>query len=370
MQAGASLPGASLSGAPLPGAPLPGAPLSGTRLTDAERNSKRDAASYPGGKEPPSVLILTLDEEVNIAECMETLTFSDDIVVLDSFSKDRTLEIAKQFPHVRIVQRKFDTWSQHSNWALDNIEFKHPWVYYSDADERMPTDLREEVLRVVNNANQPHAAYRLRFKNMFMGRWLRRGGIYPVWVIRLFKPDGIRYEDRTVNPHPNVNGTLGDLESHFIHYSFNKGLLPWFHKHNKYSDGEAGEAVKVIGKTTFWSKVRQLRSKETGIARRAFKDMSFFLRFRGFARFLYMYFLKLAILDGKAGFHYACMISMYEYWIELKMLEHRKEWRTRTEAEVLRLLQEPGNISPKANAHINAITNSHTKANAGGGGVA
>jgi glycosyltransferase involved in cell wall biosynthesis len=332
----------------------------GTRLPDSMRAPP--PGGYPGGREPPSILILTLDEEVNIADCLETLSFSDDIVVLDSFSSDRTLEIARQFPNVRVVQRKFDTWSRHSNWALDNIEFKHPWVYYSDADERVPDDLREEILTKVNAPNQPHGAFRLRFKNMFMGRWLRRGGLYPVWVIRLFRPDAIRYEDRTVNPHPNVKGSLGDLASHFIHYSFNKGLLPWFHKHNKYSDGEAGEAVKVIAGTTVWDKIPQLRSKEKGVARRAFKDLSFFLRFRGFIRFLYMYFVKGALLDGRAGFHYACMISMYEYWIELKMVEQRKAWRDRTEDEVARLLREPGANAASATASAPAQSPSATPA--------
>lgn len=321
-------------------------PVPGTRLPDEMRRA-RDPKFYANGMEPPSVLIPTLNEEVNLADCIESLSFSDDIVVYDSFSSDRTLEIARQFPNVRIVQRAFDTEPTHRNWALNNIEFKHPWIYASDADERMPADLREEILRVCNDPKEPHQAYRLRFKNMFMGRWIKRGGIYPVWVIRLFKPDAIRYEDRSVNPHPNVRGELGDLQHHFIHYSFNKGLFPWFHKHNRYSDGEAAEAVKVVGNATFMSKVSQLRSKEKGVARRAFKDMSFFLRFRGFVRFFYMYFVKLAILDGMAGFHYACMISMYEYWIELKMVEHRKAWRDRTEGEVVKLLAEPAATSSK-----------------------
>lgn len=318
--------------------------IPGTRLPEQMR-AAHDPRFYPNGMEPPSIIIPTLNEEVNIADCIEALSFSDDIVVYDSFSTDRTLEIARQFPNVRIVQRAFDTEPKHRNWALENIEFKHRWIYSSDADERMPPQLRNEIMRVCNDPREPHQAYRLRFKNMFMGRWIRRGGIYPVWVIRLFKADAIRYEDRSVNPHPCVKGELGDLEHHFIHYSFNKGLLPWFYKHNKYSDGEAAEAVKVVGNATFTSKVAQLNSKEKGVARRAFKDMSFFLRFRGFVRFFYMYLIKLAILDGRAGFHYACMISMYEYWIELKMVEQRKAWRDRTEAEVVRLLAEPGSAS-------------------------
>jgi glycosyltransferase involved in cell wall biosynthesis len=290
---------------------------------------------------PPSILILTKDEEVNIADCLKTCLFSDDIVVLDSFSTDKTLEIAKTFPNVRVIQRKFDTWSKHSNWALENITFKHPWVYYSDADERLTPELQAEIVRRINDPAEPHNAYRVKYKNMFMDTWIRRGGLYPVWIIRLYKPDKIRYEDREVNAHPVTQGSLGDLQEHFIHYSFNKGLLPWFQKHNSYSDMESKEAARILAQESAWTKIKQLPSREKGVGRRALKNLSFFIPMRGFARFLYMYFGRLAILDGRAGFHYACMISMYEYWIEVKIREKMHNWREGTEAEVRRLLAEP-----------------------------
>ncbi|MFN8730847.1 MAG: glycosyltransferase family 2 protein [Planctomyces sp.] len=298
-------------------------------------------ADYAPGKRPCSVLVLTKNEEVNIEQCLSTLTFSDDIVVLDSFSTDRTCELSRKFPNVRLVQRKFDTWSRHSNWALDNIQFKHPWVYYSDADERITPELREELFRRVNNPDEPHGAFRLKYKNMFLGQWIRRGGLYPVWIIRLYRPDKIRYEDREVNAHPVVQGSLGDLDSDFIHYSFNKGLNPWFTKHNSYSDMESKEAVRVIDAGSFWDRIRKLFNREPGIARRALKDLSFYIPLRAFARFMYMYFARLAVLDGRAGFHYACMISVYEYWIELKIRERRRAWKKRTEDTVLRMLGNP-----------------------------
>lgn len=297
-----------------------------------------DSSTHAPGKRPVSVLVLTKDEEVNIEACLRTLSFSDDIVVLDSFSRDRTCELSKKFPNVRLIQRKFDTWSKHSNWALENIEFKHPWVYYSDADERVTPELRDELIRVANDGQQPHVAFRLRYKNMFLGQWISRGGLYPVWIIRLFKPDKIRYEDREVNAHPVMQGTLGDLREHFIHYSFNKGLVPWFTKHNSYSDMESKEAVRVIESGAFSTRCRQLLSREPGVARRAMKDLSFYLQLRFFARLLYMYLLRLAVLDGKAGLHYALMISMYEYWIEVKIRERRFSWKDRTELTVSRLL--------------------------------
>lgn len=287
---------------------------------------------------PPSILILTRDEEVNIEACLKTLTFSDDIVVLDSYSTDRTLEIARQFPNIRIVQRKFDTWSRHSNWALENITFKHPWVYYSDADERVTPELRDEILKVVNSPAGEHVAYRLRYKNMFMGTWLRWGGIYPVWIMRLFRPERVRYEDREVNAHPVVDGTVGELQGHFLHYSFNKGLVPWFHKHNSYSSMEAKEAVRVL-EGSFFSQLRNLACKDRAVRRRALKNLSFYPPLRDLIRLFYMLVAKLGLFNGRAGFHYAAMISMYEYWIALKVEEASADWATKTEQRAASLVR-------------------------------
>lgn len=294
---------------------------------------------YEPGRRPPSILILTKDEEINLRQCLETLRFSDDIVVFDSLSNDRTIEIAREFPNVRVIKRKFDTWSRHSNWALENIQWKHPWVYYSDADERVTPELADEIIRQINDQSQPHAAYRLRYKNMFMGKWVRRGGLYPVWIIRLFKPDKIRYEDRQVNAHPVVDGTLGSLSEHFIHYSFNKGLVPWFNKHNSYSDMESGEALRVTNGSLI-AEIRKVFGDDAPLERRrGIKNLSFFIPFRALARFVYMYFVRLGLLDGRAGFEYACMISMYEYWIELKMRESRNRWLDRTLERANEILQ-------------------------------
>ncbi len=286
---------------------------------------------FPPGQEPPSILILTKDEEINIEACLDSLTFSDDIVVFDSYSTDRTLELARKYPNVRVIQRKFDTWSRHSNWALEHITWKHPWVYYSDADERVPEVLRDEIIARCNAQGRGEVAYRLKYKNMFMERWLKNGGIYPVWIIRLFKPDKIRYEMRDVNPHPVPQGPMGDLDHDFIHYSFNKGLIPWFTKHNSYSTMEGTEAAKVV-RTSLWSHVKNLRNPSPVAKRRALKNITFYLPFRGLVRFLYMYLLRRGFMDKDAGFQYALMISMYEYWIEVKIKEIKRGWASRTAA--------------------------------------
>jgi len=288
---------------------------------------------------PVSVLVLTRDEQVNIAECLRPLSFSDDIVVFDSYSTDRTVEIAQEFANVRVVQRKFDTWSEHSNWALDHIAFKHPWVYYSDADERVTPELRDEIIAATSNSTQAHAAFRLRYKNMFRDKWIRHGGMYPVWILRLYRPDRVRYEDREVNAHPVVDGSVGELREHFIHYSFSKGLGAWFDKHNSYSEMESHEAVRVrAGKLA--RQLRDMCCRDGAVRRRAAKNLSFYLPGRAMIRFGYMYLWKCGILDGAAGFHYAAMISMYEYWIALKSLEQESNWLDRTNDIARRLLRD------------------------------
>jgi len=266
-----------------------------------------------------SVLILTLNEEQNLPRCLESLRWCDDIVILDSFSTDQTVEIARA-TGARAVQRKFDNWATHQNWALANIPFKHPWVYYSDADEVVPARLRDEMVATVSKETPSAVAYRVRYKNFFMGRWIRHCGIYPVWILRLFKPDKVRWE-RLVNPVPVVEGEEGRLQEHFEHYSFNKGLNAWFDKHNRYSWQEAEESLKSLATGGFV--FGDLWSREPATRRRALKELSFRLPFRPLLRFLYMYFVRLGFLDGLPGYHYCRLLAIYEYMIVLKMKEIR-----------------------------------------------
>lgn len=268
-----------------------------------------------------SVLILTLNEEQNLPKCLESVRWSDDIVVLDSFSTDRTVEIATS-AGARVVQRKFDNWAAHQNWAVQNIPFKHPWVYYSDADEIVPPELRDEINVLTDDSGISHVAYRVRYKNFFCDRWIRHCGIYPVWVLRLFRPEKVHWE-RLVNPVPVVQGSVGQLENHFHHFSFSKGYEAWFEKHNKYSSQEAAEGVKTI-QEGFDDWAGLLSLVDGSRRRRALKELSFRLPFRPTLRFLYMYFLRLGFLDGREGLTYCRLLSIYEYLIVLKMKEQRR----------------------------------------------
>ncbi|ESH88903.1 glycosyl transferase family 2 [Cupriavidus sp. HPC(L)] len=271
-----------------------------------------------------SVLILTLNEEKNLARCLESVSWSDDVVVLDSYSTDQTLEIARRHG-ARVFQRKFDNWSAHQNWANENIDFKHKWVYYSDADEvvspELAAELREIADQVPADGSSAPVAYRVRYKNYFLGKWIRFAGGYPIWVLRFFQPDKVRWE-RLVNPAPVVDGSVGFLRHHFLHYSFNKGFDAWFDKHNKYSMGEALETIRSLDEDKF--RFSSLLASDPPARRRALKELSFRLPMRPVARFLYLYLLKFGFIDGKAGFHYCVLVSIYEYMVVLKVQEQRR----------------------------------------------
>ena len=158
------------------------------------------------------------------------------------------------------------------NWAVENIEFKHPWVYYSDADEIVPPELRDEILQVTSDPNRPEVAYRMRFKNMLAGRWIRRSSLYPSWIPRLWRPEKIRWK-RAANPVAIIDGPVGLLQNHFYHYSFNKGFHAWFDKHNKYSSHEAVETLKELDHGAIdW---KGLASADPARRRMALKHLSF-----------------------------------------------------------------------------------------------
>jgi glycosyltransferase involved in cell wall biosynthesis len=268
-----------------------------------------------------SALVLTLNEEINLAACLESISWCRDIVVLDSQSTDRTQAIAQEHG-ARVVTRAFDNWAAHQNWAVQNIDFKYPWVLYVDADERCSPELRDEiVLRASSEA--PEGAFRIRRKDYFMGRWLKHAQLYPTWLVRLFRPDRIRYE-RLVNPVAVVEGPVGQLEGHIIHFPFSHGISHWLARHNRYSDLEALEAIKVAdgrtGEESLWS-------KDPNERRRALKDLFFRLPARPLIKFMYYYAWRRGFLDGRAGFTYATLQAIYEYMIACKQdeLERRRQ---------------------------------------------
>lgn len=270
-----------------------------------------------------SIFIQTLNEEDNLPGLLESVSFSDDIVVLDSLSTDRTREISEA-AGARWFERAYDGRGNHQNWAMDNIDFKHQWVFYLDADERMTPELRTEIEAIIadwdsgklTKENSPVAYYCGR-KNIFRGRWLKNA-MPPGNIMRFFQPPLIRFA-RDANPVPIVDGKIGYLKQHFIHFNFSKGLNEWIHRHNRYSTYEAGETVKALKDNPV--KLGNLFSGDRNTRRLELKNISFRMPCRPLLKFLYMYIIGRGFMDGKAGWTYCRLQAMYEYMIVLKVRE-------------------------------------------------
>ena len=264
-----------------------------------------------------SVLILTKNEERDLPGCLESVRWSDDIHVYDSYSTDRTVEIA-QAAGAQVTQRTFDNWSAHQNWGLQNIPFKYPWVYYSDADERMTPELVASVGEAVRSP-VANVAFRVQRRDFLYGRWLRHVTASP-FNIRLFRPEKMRYE-RMVNPVSIPNGPVGELSGYFDHFPFSKGTRHWLEKHNSYSTLEAQQIVSNRSARNSFSMREAFLAKDRNERRYHQKELFYRMPARPLVKFMLLYFAKRGFLDGRAGFTYAVLQSIYEYMIVLKTRE-------------------------------------------------
>lgn len=265
-----------------------------------------------------SVLILTKNEEQDLPGCLASVPWCDDVHLLDSFSTDRTVEIARA-AGCKITQRKFDNWSAHQNWGLANIPFQYPWVLYIDADERVSPELKSCALAA---AAQPGgaAAFRLRRRDFFGdGTWLKHAQISPFYL-RLFRPEKMRYE-RLVNPVSIVDGPIGEIEGYLDHYPFSKGIGFWLERHIKYADFEARTILENRTRRGGFSFSKALFASDFTERRFHQKEMFYRLPGRPWVKLFYMLVWRRAFLDGNAGITYSCLQSIYEYFIVLKQRE-------------------------------------------------
>jgi glycosyltransferase involved in cell wall biosynthesis len=265
-----------------------------------------------------SILILTHNELKNLPACLKSVAFSDDVVVLDSFSTDDTVALAESFG-AKVLQRKFDNYAAQRNFGLAH-DFKHDWILMLDADERIPEDFVEEIRTVTAQIDNPVTLYRMRRKDMFMGRWLKRSSGYPTWFGRLFRKGAVRVE-REINEEYYTDGQIGLLEGHLIHYPFNKGIEYWVERHNRYSSMEAVKLGEERAERIIW---KDFLNADPMLKRKAFKAFAYRMPFRPLLTFCFLYFVKFGFLDGKAGFHFSLMRSFYEYMISLKMQERAR----------------------------------------------
>ena len=286
----------------------------------------------PTAKIPISVLIPAKNEEQNLPACLVSLERAAEVFVVDSQSSDRSLEIATA-NGAKVVQFEFNGhWPKKKNWALDNLPFSHDWVLIVDCDERITPELWDEIETAIQRAD--FDGYYLNRRVFFLGTWIRHGGKYPDWNLRLFRHRAGRYEnlqtadipntgDNEVHEHVMVDGPVGYIKQDMLHEDF-RDLYHWLARHNRYSNWEAQVYYNLltgmgdggtIGANLFGDAVQR---------KRFLKKIWVRLPFKPLLRFVLFYILRLGFLDGRAGYIYGRLLSQYEYQIGVKLFELRQ----------------------------------------------
>jgi glycosyltransferase involved in cell wall biosynthesis len=243
---------------------------------------------------PISVLLPTYNNEGIVRNTIESIKWVEEILVVDSFSTDRTLDICREYG-ARIIQHEYINSAKQKNWALPQC--RNEWVLQIDTDEVLETGLREEMENALKYATPEVHAFRIPRKNHMLGRWMRYAGVYPDYQTRLIRRDKARWTDREVHAHVVVPAEIHTLQHHILHCG-----MPNISKHlrnlDRYTRYEADEERKK-GNHFSWQS----------------------LLFRPFVMFFYHYFWLQGFRDGSRGFIGCAILAIYEFLIRAKLWE-------------------------------------------------
>ena len=277
---------------------------------------------------PVSVIILTQDEEINIRACLESAAWSDDVILVDSGSRDKTLVIAKSArPDVRIFSHPFQDFGDQRNWALDHTNPKNEWILFVDADERIPpacataigTAVRKSEIRNPKSEIVEPVGFYLAPRNYFLGRWIKHCSLYPSWQLRLLKKGHVRFQKEGHGQREVTDGPLGYIREPYDHFGFSKGLSEWMMRHNTYSSAEAEHLRDLAAERLV---PRDLYCQNAVARRRCVKRLAARAPgLRPWIRFLYSYVLRCGFLDGYLGLVYCLLYLAHGLAIQAKMAE-------------------------------------------------
>ncbi len=241
-----------------------------------------------------SVLIPTYNNQKTIRDCLESVKWADEVLVVDSFSTDQTLGICREYG-VRVIQHEYLQSAKQKNWAIPQCA--NDWVFQLDTDELPEPGLVNEIKAVLDHPSRYVNGYRMPFKHHILGEWVRVAGLYPEYHIRLFRRDRGRFEDKEVHAHVRVPGTVGTLRHHILHYgmtSISKQLA----NVDRYSRYQADE-LKKRGKRFHW----------------------YHLVVRPIAIFAYYYVFKFGFMAGHRGFLISALNATFDFWARAKLWE-------------------------------------------------
>ena len=276
-----------------------------------------------------SVIILTYNEELHLRRCLENVQpIAKDVFVIDSFSTDRTLQIASEFPNVQVLQNKWENnYAKQFNWGLEHAPIRTKWVLRLDADEYLMPDLVKELQEKMPTLPEEVSGCIFNRRHIFMNQWMKRG-IYPVKLLRVFRYGKGMCEQRLMDEHIQLlEGSAVEFEHDFCDHNLND--LSWFcHKHVNYAIREAVDLLDIELNLTGAAETDDNKEiSKQAIAKRMKKHKYAQqpLFWRSFAYFCYRYFFKGACLDGKVGFIWTFLQGWwYRTLVDAKVFEIKK----------------------------------------------
>lgn len=265
-----------------------------------------------------SVVILTKNEEADLPHCLESVRWSDDVHVLDSGSTDKTFQIALHYK-VKVSSNPFESFGKQRNYALDNLDIRHNWILFLDADEVVTKEFRDAVIKAVSIADHELAGFYCCWKMMLEDKWLKYCDNFPKWQFRLMRKGRARFTDfGHGQKEDEVLGRIAYIKEPYLHYGFSKGWTHWIERHNKYTSQEA--AARLFNCPSFGN----IFARHASVRNPALKSWLSKLPGWPLLRFFHAYFLNLGFLEGMPGFIYCTNMSYYEFLVQLKMRELEK----------------------------------------------
>lgn len=275
-------------------------------------------------KNPITVIILTYNEELNLRKCLESVFgWTEEIIVVDSGSTDRTTAIAEEFG-ARVLRHPFTNQSEQFNWALDNAAVKSDWVLKLDADEYILPGLRDEIIETLPKTPPDVTGYYIKRRVFFLGRWIRHGGYYPTWFLRLWRNGTARMEPREVDEHALLlEGRAGKLKNDFVDENKNN-LAWWTAKINNHTNREVQARIREKSKLAKHSLFKSQAERKKWLRYKIYYRLPRFVR--PFLYFVYRYFFRFGFLDGKEGLIFHFLQGCWnQFLVDAKMYEYEKQ---------------------------------------------
>lgn len=272
-------------------------------------------------------VVLTFNEERHLARCVASVQgLVNEVVVVDCFSTDRTLEIANRLG-ARVIQHPWTNHATQFNWALTQLGSDTDWVLRIDADEVLTPALVAEVREVLPTVAPDVDGVFIGRRMTFQGRMIRHGGIFPVRVLRLFRHGRGQCENRWMDEHIKVAGPTVGLRGEIIDDNL-QPLTWWTSKHNNYATMEAVDLLNLEFRFMPLDSIADLRGGQEAGVKRWIKERIYARMpggLRAFAYFFYRYIMRLGFLDGRAGatFHFL-QGFWYRYLVDAKVMEVRR----------------------------------------------